>query len=96
MKKFEIQKMEMCESIYTETVYVGTGREVLNLYKNLMKHTNKISCKYDNNNGLPFVDTKGVQGIELYLDLEGTIYWHPRIRIMSKNETSHFLLERCE
>ena len=37
MKKFEIQKMEMCESIYTETVYVGTGREVLSFFKNFIQ-----------------------------------------------------------
>lgn len=93
MKRFIIDEMLPCETTYIETVYVGTGREVLSFFKNLMKHTNRISCKYENNNGLPYVDINGIQGIELYLDLEGTIYWHPRIRLMSKNETSKFLLE---
>lgn len=93
MKRFIIDEMLPCETTYIETVYVGTGREVLSFFKNLMKHTNRISCKYENNNGLPFVDTRGIQGIELCLAQEYSIYWTPRFRVMSKNETSKFLLE---
>ena len=59
MKRFIIDEMLPCETTYIETVYVGTGREVLSFFKNLMKHTNRISCKYENNNGLPFCRHKG-------------------------------------
>lgn len=96
MKKFEIETMQINETIYTESVFVGTGREILNLYKNLMKHTERVCNKWENNNGLPYVDIRGIQGIELYLTQEYSINWTPRIRIMGKNETAKFLLERCE
>ena len=96
MKKFSIETMQVNEIIYTETVYVGSGREILSLYKNIMKHTERVCNKWEENNGLPFVDTKGVQGIELYLAQEYSISWTPRVRIMGKNETAKFLLERCK
>lgn len=96
MRKFEIEAMQINDTMYTESVYVGSGREILSLYKAIMKHTERVCNEWEENNGLPYVDINGVQGIELYLDLESTIYWHPRIRIMGKNETAKFLLERCE
>lgn len=96
MKRFEIDAMQINETIYTESVYMGTGREILNLYKNLMKHTERVCNKWENNNGLPNVDINGVQGIELYLAQEYSTSWTPRVRIMGKNETAKFLLERCE
>lgn len=91
MKRFIIDEMLPCETTYIETVYVGTGREILSLYKGLIKHTNRVTDKY--NNGLPYVDINGIQGIELCLAQEYSIYWTPRFRVMSKNETSKFLLE---
>lgn len=96
MKRFEIETMETNEIIYTEAIYVGTGREILSLYKSIMKHTERVCNKWEENNGLPYVDTKGVQGIELYLAQEYSTTWTPRIRVMGKNEVAHFLLERCE
>ena len=96
MKRFEIEAMQINETMYTESIYIGTGREILNLYKGLRKHTERVCNKWEENNGLPFVDTKGVQGIELYLAQEYSTSWTPRIRIMGKNETAKFLLERCE
>lgn len=96
MKRFEIEAMQINETMYTESIYIGTGREILNLYKGLTKHTERVCNKWEGNNGLPFVDTKGVQGIELYLAQEYSTSWTPRIRIMGKNETAKFLLERCE
>lgn len=96
MKKFEINEMQVNEIIYTEAIYVGSGREILSLYKAIMKHTERVCNEWEGNNGLPFVDTKGVQGIELYLAQEYSTSWTPRIRIMGKNETAKFLLERCE
>jgi hypothetical protein len=82
--------------MYTETVYIGSGREILSLYKGLMKHTERVCNKWEDNNNLPHVDIKGVQGIELYLAQEYSISWTPRVRIMGKNEAARFLLERCE
>lgn len=96
MKKFEINETEINEIIYTEMVYIGTGREILSLYKSLMKHTERVCNKWEENNGLPYVDVRGIQGIELYLAQEYSTSWTPRVRIMGKNETAKFLLERCE
>ena len=96
MKRFNIDKINPSETIYTETVYIGKGREILTLYKEIMQHTERVCNKWEDNNGLPHVDTKGVQGLALYLAQEYSTHWTPRIRIMSKNEASFFLLRRCE
>lgn len=42
MKLFNIDEMNQSETMYSEAIYVGTGREILSLYKGLMKHTERV------------------------------------------------------
>lgn len=80
MKKFNVDKMHPCK-----TVYIGNGREILTLYKNLKSHiTNAVFDRWENNES-PDISIIGMQGIEFYY-MRKILH----IRVMNKNETSDF------
>lgn len=85
MKRFNIDKMHSCETVY----YIGNGREILSLYKNLKSHiTNAVFDKWENNE-LPNIEAISMQGIEFYYTQKIL-----HIRVMSNNETADFLWAR--